>query len=571
MDAKKPEKPFVPPAGAPRRRRQRSILSANILISYLQRFNILAAPANPTAQFKWMIALFGEDDFAAIKEIDPGMLCICRAQDAPGYLRRLPSMFFVAITSETEVPDWVDENAGRVVLIQSDEDPLFLAFQVKSLFASLLVWENELDGMVLRKETIAALLTEASLMTRCFTCMVDAGYSLIAASEKTPPADEVHRELLANGCYSDEAAQCIEEALRKKAREREIAVSLPSCTCLVHPVVFDGNLFALLVAVDSGAFSARALRDLFNMVAGRATGLFETFWEDKLRVDSPWHKVFTNIISGEEMTPDFIETQLAKTEIPQARLFKLVCLDMGIESNRATRHRATKAAAALNDGKNYVFAYNDSLLALCYLNSENNTQFSSRNIENELEKLIFKPFGIAAGVSRIFDCVFDLDKAFEQAVLALNFAEITDRERAFAGERETTPFYPFDVTLPYYLLAVSCRENEVARFSLRRNVLECIVKEDRRNKTDIARLLWMYLCNNHSATAIAKEMHIHRNTVLYHIDKIEKSYDIKLTSLADRNKLLSDYRYFFLTDGFKESTNFERFLTIPDKDKRNIE
>ena len=404
-------------------------------------------------------------------------------------------------------------------------------------------------------------------------CIVDSGYSLIAASTKTLPEDEAHRELVANGCYTDDVAQRIESEIHRKGagNQKTSTISLPSCTCLVHPMMFDGNLFALLVAVDNGSLSARTLHDLFDMVASRADRLFETFWEDKLQVESPWHKVFTNIISGEEMTPDFVETQLAKTEIPQARLFKLVCLDMGIESNKATRLRVTKAATTLNDGKSYVFAYNDSLLVLCYLNSENNTQFSSRSIERGLEKLIFKPFGVRAGISRIFDRIFDLGKAFAQAVLALNFAEVTDRERAFAGEEKANPFYPFDVTLPYYLLAASCRESEIARFSLRRNVLECIVREDERNKTNIARLLWMYLCNNHSATAIAKEMHIHRNTVLYHIDKIEKSYDIKLASLADRNKLISDYRYFFLTDGFKDSADFDHLLNIPDKDKRNIE
>ena len=574
MNSNKSQEPFVPPAGAPRRRKQRSILSANILISYLQRFNVLSAPQHPSARFKWTISLFDEDDFAAIKEADPGMLYICKSDKAPNYLERLPSMFFVVVSDTDEIPAWLRECSARVVLVQSEESADFLAARVKGLFASLLIWENELDEMVLRKETLAALLTETSLMTHCFMCMVDSGYSLLAASDEFAPRDEAHKALLSNGCYADDAASCIGNEMSRKRRERGIetcTVHFPQAPCLVRPLTFDGNLFALLVAEDSGTFSLETLRDLFDIAASRAERLFETFWEDKLRVESPWHRVFTNIISGEEMTQEFVRAQLDKTDIPQAHLFKLICLDMGIESDKTTRFRVTKAAASLNGGKNYMFAYNDSLLVLCYLNSENNAQFSSRSIECDLEKLVFGPFGVRAGVSRIFDRIFDLGRAFEQAALALNFAEVTDRERAFAGASGPNFFYPFDVTLPYYLLASSCRENEIAQFSLRRNVLEYIVREDRKNKTDIARLLWMYLCNNHSATSIAKEMHIHRNTVLYHIDKIEKGYDIKLKSLADRNKLVSDYRYFFLTNGFENPIDFERLLEIPVKDSRNIE
>ena len=100
------------------------------------------------------------------------------------------------------------------------------------------------------------------------------------------------------------------------------------------------------------------------------------------------------------MTQEFVDVQLSQTEIPKAKLYKLVCLDMGIDTKQSIRQKVTATAHNLNDGQNYVFAFNDSLLVLYYLTSENNVHFSSRNVEREISEDIFEPFGIRAGVSR---------------------------------------------------------------------------------------------------------------------------------------------------------------------------
>ena len=48
---------------------------------------------------------------------------------------------------------------------------------------------------------------------------------------------------------------------------------------------------------------------------------------------------------------------------------------------------------------------------------------------------------------------------------------------------------------------------------------------------------------------VAQRMHMHRNTVLYHIEKIQKRFNFDLSSKTARDWMLLCYKYLFLIIG----------------------
>ena len=46
---------------------------------------------------------------------------------------------------------------------------------------------------------------------------------------------------------------------------------------------------------------------------------------------------------------------------------------------------------------------------------------------------------------------------------------------------------------------------------------------------------------------MAQRLHMHRNTVLYHIEKIQKRFDFDLSWRAARDRMMLDFKVFFLT------------------------
>ncbi len=83
-------------------------------------------------------------------------------------------------------------------------------------------------------------------------------------------------------------------------------------------------------------------------------------------------------------------------------------------------------------------------------------------------------------------------------------------------------------------------------FIFENSLVSLLYQEDVRNGTNHTALLWFYLQTERNATAVANQLHMHRNTVLYHIEKIEKRFDFDLASKTARDWLLLSFKQFFL-------------------------
>ena len=105
-------------------------------------------------------------------------------------------------------------------------------------------------------------------------------------------------------------------------------------------------------------------------------------------------------------------------------------------------------------------------------------------------------------------------------------------------------------------------DNELITYSVSDGMLETLVAEDKASGSEIVKLLWTFLCHERNATAASKQLHMHRNTVLYHIEKIEKRFAIDLDDPIMRTNLLDEFRMLFLTDGFEREIDFEKFSVL---------
>ena len=76
--------------------------------------------------------------------------------------------------------------------------------------------------------------------------------------------------------------------------------------------------------------------------------------------------------------------------------------------------------------------------------------------------------------------------------------------------------------------------------------MQKISAEDEAHGTNYLDIFWNYLASERNATAVAERLHLHRNTVLYRIDKLQKRFDLDLSSHEVREKMLVDFKVFFL-------------------------
>lgn len=66
------------------------------------------------------------------------------------------------------------------------------------------------------------------------------------------------------------------------------------------------------------------------------------------------------------------------------------------------------------------------------------------------------------------------------------------------------------------------------------------------NGTNNLEIFWEYISNERNASIVSERLHMHRNTVRYRIDKLERRFDLDLSQQQVREKMVLDFKVFFL-------------------------
>jgi DNA-binding PucR family transcriptional regulator len=122
------------------------------------------------------------------------------------------------------------------------------------------------------------------------------------------------------------------------------------------------------------------------------------------------------------------------------------------------------------------------------------------------------------------------------------FKNCIDYERQFivADNDEFRSYYSFEEVLKYAITIEGAMSAELRDFSFSHTIFDKIIAEDNVHGSNDARILAAYVYHERKATVVAEKLHIHRNTVLYRIEKIEKRYGLNLSERWSRDRVQFD-------------------------------
>lgn len=554
-----------------------NLTTLNILLAYMDQFKVLQAPAKSSRRFAWLKPIVMNGDVGQLRSegVDQSTLYVCTDDCASDLLEEFPLAFMLVISRSGAIPDWAVRNHNRIVLIESDDRVVYVTAVLQNLFTSMLVWEGALDRIVSAHGSVADLLKEGSRAFDCFMAVTDAGFNDIAHTTDIEPPTNAFRQLVETGCYTPDMVHHIEHDVLPRCRNTRTPVlderrNDEEPDLLHFPIYYNGDYFFHLTMACNPNVDVRAAYDLFAIFSNRLNALCSTFWDDLILINSPWHRLLTNLIDGIPMSESYIATQLALMEIPESRRFCLLCFDLSGEDTPTKRSHTYEAASSLNGGACFPFAYNGRLLVLCHTPIETGTPYSPQEFARDIESRAPLLDSLRVGISEPFDDIREIHTAVTQALLAINLSPLIDAECMLCGKKRLHYCYSFTSVFPYYLTLLALRDNELAAASIQHGMLEILAREDRETGTDIVQLLWAYLSYERNATAASKQLHMHRNTVLYHIEKIERRFSVSFDDFIMRKNLLDEFRMYFLTDGFTHEVDFDRYIHIQHYQERAI-
>lgn len=239
---------------------------------------------------------------------------------------------------------------------------------------------------------------------------------------------------------------------------------------------------------------------------------------------------------AERFYPDFLEGK----EKDERRIMKYLhylswnrgdrycCLSIEAEQKEfsAVSSMATLGQIEAQISAGQAIYYNNGIVVII------NLDFAGTSIADILSKMavLLRDGLLKVGVSPEIDDFMMLPQAYRQACIALDFGR---------NSESTYWYFYFDDYLLEYM--IDCASREIPISLLCADGLKQLKKYDAENNTDFYNTLRVYLRLDQNVLQTSKELFVHRSTVFYRLERIQKLIGTDLGNPKERLKLLLSY------------------------------
>ena len=167
--------------------------------------------------------------------------------------------------------------------------------------------------------------------------------------------------------------------------------------------------------------------------------------------------------------------------------------------------------------------YNGEIIVLfCFAKSFYPSEKDVKKIEDLCAK-----YGLYAGFSNNFDTLVKLHDFYKQALRAIEIGSTCEPEKNLYIYKDYYMEHMKNLFMQKESAETYCHPK-----------LRMLMDYDKKNNTQFAYSLYMYLLYERSSSAAAEAMKIHRNTLVYRINKIESIVNINYEDAMERQYLL---------------------------------
>ncbi len=182
--------------------------------------------------------------------------------------------------------------------------------------------------------------------------------------------------------------------------------------------------------------------------------------------------------------------------------------------NEDQRYALVRTLEVLNE-QAFIFQHGEALIYLI-----NRSLLHSEFHDKQLEELI-RSAGCLAGRSPVFTDILETAACYQAAEAASRYA-LSARERTIVGAEE--------ILLPYIRSLIM----ENTAFTLKHPFVETLKAYDRKHRADLFHTAIVFIRNNCNYVETAKELFIHRSSLIYRIGRIEELTGLDFTNYEDR-------------------------------------
>lgn len=497
-----------------------------MLIDALQPFTILKEPVSPPKRYRWISSPHWQPSSIPLEET----AFVCLGENIDDMVQRFPGSLLIAIVNNAQELGQLEFATNPFIIIQREESTKGLLQILQNRILTIRDWEESVTHCMTAFHGYqqALSLSESILGAKLGLFNDNANHIAGAAFDEHLLSTETgkHRQ----------HGEIIDNLALTEGRTLSVSWNADDEKVVIIRVETAKQTALYLIAAFDNCPTTGQI-DLLKKLSYRLKK--NSGNGNKQQATNALHTVFNKLLNGEYVREEDINSYSNEYGLPLSAEYRLVrlldnrgCTLPNIDEliYRATHISARNSIAVDYKGDLYLLLYSEGM----------DSSLSNRNIEEQVSPLC-EGNNLYVTVSQVFEEISNLQYAYLQTILVEKYREHIDLAYRFTlSEEEHSPvFYTFEEALRF-LMNSDTMNSELRDFSFSHTIIDKILTEDTKSGGDDVRILATYIHYERKATLVAEKLHMHRNTVLYRIDKIEKRFGLDFDESWSRNRVLFD-------------------------------
>ncbi len=399
--------------------------------------------------------------------------------------------------------------------------------EILSIFARYREWDMQMHLSVVSNQGIQPLVDLTENVIGNHIDIMDATFKLLGYTRNIELDDPITERLIAQGYHSDETMKQFLDLRRFEEFEKgnDIIVSddFKLCKYVTIKRVFHANQKpSMYVVMHCNHREADdSLLDLFR--------IFLHYMEHYAGLEHLHPSAFAasaqylqSLLDGSISNMDEAISRASLATIPFQQDYQIYVLSFEDHFNTPL----AKLSADINENLlfSYIVVYHRRIVIL---HNRKEKTASSATVRATLEKHMQR-YPCIIGISNPFSNLWEVRNGYEQAGCAIEYGAHIISASA-SSQNNPVQFFHFEDCLLTLLVTKSCNSspNLFKNSSIFQHI-QLILDYDNEHGSQLFRTLSVFLNTGKKATETSQILHMHRNTVLYHIEKIEQILSVSL-------------------------------------------
>lgn len=425
----------------------------------------------------------------------------------------------------------------RIALVATPLSPEEVCSLINRRLVELREWNEELGNLILEGCSCQQLIDESEPIIGHYLALSDALFARVAATRHHPPLDDMSRALIETGSYPASAIPRIERIAEEQRWHTQNRSRIDQEGNGINPYPNISRVYRLertyaahLVMVAESPIEPWE-QFLFDVLADRIGACLKRFWKTSSTYRDKSTAFLAAMLEGDTGNAADVADRAKRFDVPVNGVFEL-CVIAGAEEHGGIAHFAHQIRSALKTCR--IATINQNIYVLL---------ISSRKSSGKIAAMESRLFDMVAhlhtemGVSSRFEQLTSCRMARMEADVALQYG--SKNRSKYLALADKDPYldcvFRFNRYFPCYLVDPYADTAQfLAEYAKAPNLVNRLRKADAENGTDDFGLLKIYLYFDCSIKKTAELLDMHRNTVVYRLNKIRNDFYIDLDDCDTR-------------------------------------